>query len=141
MTYRTAEEAKRQNIERMGEPLGSQYSELWQELVQLHMKWQEFVELFATRTTRVELINQAAPGFFRIVQDTLWEGILLHIARLTDSSPSQGRKDRANLTIQNLAPLIGHAETRPPSASSWMPPSRKSVSAGNGEIGASRIAI
>jgi hypothetical protein len=76
------------------------------------MNWQEFVELFATKSTRVELINQAAGGFFRIVQDTLLESILLHIARLTDPPQSTGRKDRANLTIQNLPALVGHAETK-----------------------------
>ena len=32
----------------MGEALGTQYAELWQELAQLHIVWLEFVELYGT---------------------------------------------------------------------------------------------
>ena len=51
-------------------------------------------------------MNRSAGHFFRMVQDGLWEGIVLHVARLTDPSHSQGRKDRQNLTLHNLPDLI-----------------------------------
>jgi hypothetical protein len=38
-----APEAKARNIEVMGQELGAQYSELWQEIAYLHMKWGEYV--------------------------------------------------------------------------------------------------
>lgn len=108
----TAEEAKAKNIEKMGEALGAQYSALWQEVAQLHMHWSEFVELFATKPTRIDLLNRAASSFFRVVQDRMWDATLLHIARLTDPSISMGNKDKANLTIQNLPDLIDDSKIK-----------------------------
>lgn len=58
---------------------------IWQQVAWLHNKWEQYVELYGTKESRVTLLNQAAPLFFRVVQDTLWEDVLLHIARLTDS--------------------------------------------------------
>ena len=101
MTHLSRDEAKAQ-YEKMGEALGSQFSALWQEVAWLHMKWGEFVELFGTSSERVDLLNQAAPSFFHLIQDTLWENTLLHLTRLTDSPKSVGKP---NLTIQNLPEL------------------------------------
>jgi hypothetical protein len=105
MAQFTAEEAKARNIEKMGHALGEQYSALWQEVAWLHAKWREYVELFGTGSSRVDLLNQAAPTFFRLIQDSLWEDILLHIARLTDPPRSIGK---CNLTICNLIALATH---------------------------------
>ena len=108
----TVEEMKKSNIEKMGEPLGNQYSALWQEVVLLYVNWGEYVELFGTKAQRIELLNKAAPAFFRMIQDSLWETTVLHLARLTDPPTSMGNKDKQNLTIQNLPELIGDAKTK-----------------------------
>lgn len=100
----TAEESRRQHIEKMGEPLGVQFAELWQEVAYLHLKWLEYVELYGSKPTRLQLLNQAAPGFFGMLQRVLWEDILLHLARLTDPPRSGGRNE--NLTVRNLPSLI-----------------------------------
>ncbi len=99
----TAEEVKQHHIEGMGRDLGSFYHSLWNELAWLYSKWGEYVELFGTKPSRIDLINRAAGYFFRIVQDSLWDDSLLHIARLTDP-PESCRKE--NLTIQRLPLLI-----------------------------------
>ncbi len=88
---RTAEESKADHVAAMGVELGEFYSALWHELAWIHSKWAEYVTLFGTTSTRVELLNQAAPRFFRTIQDSLWEDVLLHIARLTDSPRSAGK--------------------------------------------------
>lgn len=106
MTTRTAEEAKENYITVMGEPLGSLFHSLWQEVAWLFLKWDNYVELFGSKPSRVDLLNEAAPGFFSIVQHTLWEAILLHIARLTDPPNSRGK---ANLTSQRLHALVSDA--------------------------------
>ncbi|MDB5566510.1 MAG: hypothetical protein JWP84_3076 [Tardiphaga sp.] len=106
MAEQTGEEAKEQNIKAMGEPLGVHYTQLWQETAQLNIMWKEFIELFATKTSRIELLNRSASAFFRMVQDGIWEAIVLHIARLTDPPQSPGGKDRQNLTLHNLPALI-----------------------------------
>jgi hypothetical protein len=101
--HRTAEEVKQHHIEVMGDELGSLYHALWNELAWLYSKWEEYVELFGKKTSRIELINRAAEHFFRIVQDSLWEDALMHIARLTDPPRSAGKD---NLTIRELPHLI-----------------------------------
>jgi hypothetical protein len=95
--------------EKMGEALGAQFDALWIEVVWLHRNWGEFVELFGSKPSRLELLNQTAPTFFRLIQDSLWEVTVLHIARLTDPAKSRGR---ANLTIQNLPDLIDDATAK-----------------------------
>lgn len=108
-TQRSAEEAKQHHIDQMGDALGSVYHALWNELAWLYAKWGEYVVLFGTKSSRVELLNQAAGFFFRIIQDSLWEDVLLHIARLTDSPKSAGKE---NLTIRRVLNLIEDETTR-----------------------------
>jgi len=100
--HRTAEESKADHIERMGNELGRLYDALWQEVAWLHVKWREYVTLFGTTPSRIELLNKAAPSFFRVIQDSLWEDVLLHIARLTDSPRSMGKH---NLSFRQLAKI------------------------------------
>jgi hypothetical protein len=94
----------------MGEALGRLHHALSNELAWLYLKWGEYVELFGTKPSRIDLVNRAAGGFFRVVQDGLWEDALLHITRLTDAPRSAGR---TNLTIRALPPLITRAEILP----------------------------
>jgi hypothetical protein len=100
--HSTADESKSENIARMGVELGELYSALWQEVAWVHAKWAEYVELFGTNPERIELLNNTAPQFFRVVEDSLWEDILLHLSRLTDSPRSMGKD---NLSVRRL-PLI-----------------------------------
>ena len=91
-------------VAHMGERLGKRYDELWQELVWLNVKWAQFVGLFGSKPERIDLLNGTAPLFFRVVQDTLLEDVLLHIARLTEHSRPKGRNEK--LTIHTLPALV-----------------------------------
>src|SRR5437016_1294947 len=102
-THRTPDETKKHHISQMGEELGSIFNELWQEVSRLHNDWHEYVQLFGTKQSRIALMNEAAPAFFRMVQDELFDMIVLRIARLTDPPKSAGK---SNLTIQQLRPVI-----------------------------------
>jgi hypothetical protein len=106
--FRTPEDVKAHYVERMGEELGLLFHELWQELALLRIEWGEFIELFGEKPSRVDLMNEAAPAFFTMVQCLLWEETLLSITRLTDP-PSTLGKD--NLTIRRLASCINHETT------------------------------
>jgi hypothetical protein len=107
MTYKTAKEAKTKYIESMGNELGSQYAQLWQEVVYFHLKWAEFVVLFGTKPSRIKLMNMTAPAFFRTLQDVLYEETLLHITRLTDPPKTGfGKNKKSNLTIMNFKNLV-----------------------------------
>ena len=107
--YKTAEEIKKHHIEVMGNELGLFYHALQNELAWLCLKWEEYVNLFGTKPSRIDLLNKAAGHFFRIVQDALWENSLLHIARLTDPPKTMGKE---NLTIRKLPQLIGDETLR-----------------------------
>jgi hypothetical protein len=105
----TAKQARARSVQAMGQELGETYEALWQEIVWLHSKWAEFAALYGTKESRVTLLNNAAPRFARLIQDTLWEDVVLHIARLTDPPKSAGKH---NLTVQSLATHIGDSATR-----------------------------
>ena len=100
---RTAAQAKADHIAKMGNEIGTIYSALWQEVAWINKKWAQYVELFGTSPERIELLNRAAPSMIRTVQDTLWEDVLLHLARLTDPPRSMGK---ANLSVRQLAALL-----------------------------------
>jgi len=102
MSHRTAEEAKDEYIQVMGKPLGTVFHALYNDTVLLYAKWREYVELYGTNQSRVDRLNQAAPLFFWVVEDTLWKETLLHMTRLTDPQYS-GSRDKSNLTLQQLA--------------------------------------
>lgn len=98
-THRTPEETKNHHISQMGEELGSLFYALWQEVAWLYNEWHEYVQLFGTKQSRIALMNEAAPAFFRIVQDGLFDMIVLRIARLTDPPKSVGK---SKLTVRQL---------------------------------------
>lgn len=68
---RSVDEAKQEYIGAMGDVLGLLYHALWQEVAWLHRKWHEYVELFGTKDSRIHVLNEAAPTFFRIVEHVM----------------------------------------------------------------------
>lgn len=100
---RSSAERREEHFRVLGPELGPLYNALYDEITWLHAKWQEYRQLYATPET-VKLLNQIAGFFFRVVQDVLWEDILLHIARLIDQ-PTMKRGEE-NLTLLRLAPAI-----------------------------------
>jgi len=108
----SAKEVEQNHLEVLGPELGPLYHQLWNECAWVHLKWQEHQELFGKSEERVDLLNRAAGAFFRMIQDSLWEDTLLHIARLVDRTSVAGK---ANLTIQRLPDLVDEtiqSETR-----------------------------
>jgi hypothetical protein len=87
----------------LGPALGSIFSELWQELAWLHTVWQEYRTIFADTPARLDLANESAGSFFYLIQKSLWESVLLHLARLTDPVTSIGKP---NLSVSALQGLV-----------------------------------
>jgi hypothetical protein len=109
MPNQTAEERKAHNIEKMGDALGNQYSELWHQVAIMFVNWLEYVDIYGTNPERVKLLNEAAPMFFHRLQNDLLDSTLLHICRVTDPSKVAGRD---NLTIRNLPELVADAKVQ-----------------------------
>jgi hypothetical protein len=81
--HRSSEEVLEHYVSDMGPNLGPVFHRLWNDCVWLHLKWREYRSVFGSSEERIELLNSAARGFFGIVQDVLWQDILLHICRFT----------------------------------------------------------
>jgi hypothetical protein len=88
--------------ESMPSELQTQFSELWQEVAGVHMKWKSFLDLYAEQAT-IRLLNDTAPAFFRIFQDVLLDDVIMSICRLTDPPRSGGN---SNLTLRRLLDSI-----------------------------------
>lgn len=97
------EEVNRRYVAAMGKGLGQFFALLWNECAWLHWKWSDYVILFGSKTGRVDLLNRAAPAFFKLVQNAMWEDVLLHVCRLTDSPKSCGKE---TLTLRRLPDLV-----------------------------------
>lgn len=102
-TSQSMEQVADQYRSLMGEELGASFWQLHKKLIELHMLWQQYRQLYGTDSESIELLNRTAGLFFKILQDELWDSVLLAISRMTDP-PATGKKK--NLTIQSLPDLI-----------------------------------
>jgi hypothetical protein len=100
----SSEDMRRKYATTLGDPLGEMVYALEAEFYWLQYKWQEYVVLFGSEPSRIEVLNRAAPAFFHHIQDVLWDDILMHLSRLTDSPT--GKRKRRNLTFAALPPLV-----------------------------------
>jgi hypothetical protein len=115
----------------MDPQLGQFFHVLSSELSLVHWRWSQYRILFGEKPSRIELLNETAPFFFRIVQDVLFEETLLGIARLIGPQQSGRKKPQPNLTIQRLpslcntkiqdeiTKLVGEAKTAGAFAVDW----------------------
>ncbi len=107
MVTRSMDEVRSEYISAMGQELGASFYELYRKLVELNVLWQQYRQLFGGDPDTVHLLNRTSGFFFKIVQDELWDSVLLGVSRMTDP-PTTGKKK--NLTIQSLPPLISDAK-------------------------------
>ncbi|WP_355606351.1 hypothetical protein RZV17_00695 [Xanthomonas cannabis] len=87
----------------IGDELGTAFATLHRKLIELHMVWKQYQQLFGSDQETVELLNRTAALFFKIIQDEMWDSVLLGISRMTDPPETRGKK---NLTIHSLPALI-----------------------------------
>jgi len=87
----------------MGSELGNVFAVLDQKLVELQVIWQQYRQLFGENEETVHLVNRAAGLFFHVIQDQLWDSVLLGISKMTDPTITGRRK---NLTLNSIPPLI-----------------------------------
>jgi hypothetical protein len=96
---KSAEEILNNRIKVLGEEFGALYHSIYNQFHWILSKWIEYKELFATKESRIELLNNTAPSFFGMVQGILWENLLLGICKLTDPQKSAGKR---NASINSL---------------------------------------
>ena len=74
----------------------------------LHLKWNDFRELFAD-SDLVDVLNSAAPAFFHDLQRQSWEDLLMQLCRVTDRAKTFGKD---NLTIRLLPDLVSSQQLK-----------------------------
>ncbi len=107
----TRDESTEEYVACMGESLGKYYSALDVELMLLYVKWNEYLELFDNNQSRIDLLNKTASGFFSIVQQVLWDDLVLHVARLLEDPKNRGNT-KTRLTLKGLMDRIDDSEVQ-----------------------------
>jgi AbiU2 len=105
----TQDEVRAEYAAKMGPQLGELQYLLWHDVTTLHLNWAEFRELFATKPSRIALMNETAPAFFGRLEDVLWKDVLLHLSRLTDKPAGRGKQ---RLTVLQYTPLVARLPIR-----------------------------
>jgi hypothetical protein len=82
------------------EEIENLYLTLWQAVVWLHRVWNQYCHLFRTSPEELDLLNQAAAGFFRVCHDALLDDVVLSLCRLTDPPAN---RHQTNLSLQRIA--------------------------------------
>lgn len=109
MRMQTAEEIKIEMINKMGSDFGILTYSLRNEILWLTYLWTEFETLFASKLSRIDIMNESGSTFFFVVQQTFRDGILMGIARLTDPKVTMGKK---NLTLKAIPDYLPDTELR-----------------------------
>jgi hypothetical protein len=92
----------------MDENLRTATTLLSNHILELHVLWEQYRQLYTDADT-IDVLNRTAGMFFKIVQDELWDSILLAVCRLVDSTSTAGH---ANLTLRSLSGLIEDANLK-----------------------------
>ncbi|POR65110.1 AbiU2 domain-containing protein [Pseudomonas syringae] len=90
-------------VSAMGEELGSVFFALHHEVIYLGIVWQQYMQLYGNSAENINTLNQTAGLFFKVIQNELWDSVLLQIAALTDPATIKGKK---NITLLALPALV-----------------------------------
>ena len=88
--------------EHLPQELSSQFLPLFKDIFWLGMKWHEYTTLFGEESN-FELLHRTASYLFQIIDDTMWDDMILHLSRLVGPKKSMGKE---NLTIRRMPELI-----------------------------------
>jgi len=92
---------------KMSQALQAEYDLLDGEVAALGYYLSEYQTLFGTTRERIDFLNQIAPVFFKMIFETLWSEILLHLTRITGAAVTRiGGNAFHNLTIRRLPELV-----------------------------------
>ena len=87
---------------RLPADLATQFRPLFKDIFWLGMKWHEYATLFGDKGN-FELLHRTASYLFQIVEDTMWDDLILHVSRLIGPTKSMGKE---NLTVRRIPELI-----------------------------------
>jgi hypothetical protein len=92
----SSSEVLENHIKILGIEFGKIYNACWNDVGWLHLKWQQYKELYMVSQEQIDILSRVAGSFFKVVQDVLLDDILLHICRLIEFE-KKGGKSRLSL--------------------------------------------
>lgn len=101
--YLTSDEVRGEQVAAMGATIGPVFNALYNDVQWLHTRWNQYRLLFGESSERIDMLDEAAPVFFRMLQYTLFEQTLLDIARLNDPAQHGKKGKYSNLSLEQLA--------------------------------------
>jgi len=103
MAYLNENETLERDKETLGCELGTLYNTLKNVMLYLQSKFQLYDKLYGTEFS-IKTLNNFSSEFFGIIQDILFDDIILHLNKLFDSS--KGKGDKKVLNFNCLLELI-----------------------------------
>lgn len=76
----------------------------------MRLKWRVYRAFFATNVERIELLNSISGLTAQVIQDTLYDDVVLHLCRAADPAFQRGK---ANNTFRRLIELTGDCAGKP----------------------------
>jgi len=86
------------------EELKDIFGKLESQVVWLHGRWKIYRQLFGTSKLRVDLLNESASTFFRVVQDVLMDDIQLTLSKLAE--PARTKRGKENLSLAMICKIV-----------------------------------
>jgi len=90
------------------------FEALHSQVLQIHVRWAQFLALFTVSDERMKFLSAAAPGFFRLIYDTFRDDAFISLSRLTDRSQTLGRDNLTLVTLVEAAEASGNASLAVP---------------------------
>ncbi|HIE5648298.1 hypothetical protein [Stenotrophomonas maltophilia] len=90
----------------MGVELSQAYAELTQNLTYVRVVWHQYRQLFGTDEETIKLLNRTSGLFFNIVENELWDMVLIAISRISEPKEYKGRNPRKNFNLNSLPELL-----------------------------------
>lgn len=87
------DEVKAEILSSFPSDCGDLFFEIWTDVNNLDLSWQDYRALYGTSPERIDLLNWAAGTFFGLIENTMWHDVLLRIARLTDPPAKRSHKN------------------------------------------------
>jgi AbiU2 len=107
---KTAQEVLADYVAKMGHDLGTLFNAASHEFSEINWRWNQLRILFGGQDLRqIAELNQAAPFFFSLLHNMLYEDAILGIVRLIGPRTSPGQ---TNLTLKGFPELIGDSHLR-----------------------------
>lgn len=94
----------------MGEELATRVLEIEARIDEIEDRWALLLELYGTSAARVDVLRRAGPMAFGLLEDLLWEDVVVRLARVTNGPAIRGRR---LVTLSSLPQLVGDAAFRP----------------------------